>query len=50
MAIKTKRHRKRLGTKKNYCKNPATMNGLNEWYNHMFKDLGWIVLAKKREK
>lgn len=48
MVVKTKRNRKRSGTKKNYCKNPATMNGLNEWYNHMFKDLGWIVLAKRK--
>jgi len=27
---------------------PATMHGLNKWFEDMFEKLGWMVLAKAR--
>ena len=30
------------------CKNPATLHGLNHWYEEMFRNLGWMVLAKAK--
>ena len=42
---RSKRSRK---TRKNRCKNPATMHGLNEWYEDMFEKLGWMVLANSK--
>jgi len=35
-------------TRKTRCKNPATMHGLNEWYESMFEKLGWMVLANSK--
>ena len=39
---------RRRKTRKNGCKNPATMHGLNGWYETMFEKLGWMVLAKSK--
>jgi len=36
------------GTRRSHCKNPATMHGLNHWYEEMFEKLGWMVLAKNK--
>jgi hypothetical protein len=36
------------GTRRSHCKNPATMHGLNHWYEEMFEKLGWMVLAKSK--
>ena len=30
------------------CSSKATMHGLNKWYEKMFEELGWMVLAHNR--
>ena len=40
-ASKTRKHKKS-------CKYPATMYGLNKWSEHVFEELGWMVLANKK--
>ena len=37
---KTRKHR--------LPKYAATMDGINEWQEHMFEKLGWMVLAKEK--
>ena len=37
--------RKNRGTMRNKCKYPATMHGLHKWYEKLFEELGWMVLA-----
>ena len=47
--VKTRRTmRSKKGTRKSHCKHPATMHGLNHWYEEMFQKLGWMVLAKSK--
>jgi hypothetical protein len=46
---RTRRHRgKKHGTLRSKCEHPATMHGLNKWYEKMFEELGWMVLANKK--
>jgi len=41
--------RKHVGNKRRTkCEHPATMYSLNKWYERMFEELGWMVLAQKK--
>ena len=49
MVSKTRRSRSHTGRPKTlHCENPATMQGIIQWYTHMFEKLGWMVLAKSK--
>jgi hypothetical protein len=41
--------RKRSLSKRNkHCDDPATENGLKQWYQAMFEKFGWIILAQSK--
>ena len=49
MTNKTKRNRiHSIKSKTLVCENPATIQGINQWYTHIFEKLGWMILAKSK--
>jgi hypothetical protein len=39
---------KKQKTLKKRCEYPATFHGLHKWYEKMFEELGWMVLAHEK--